>query len=110
MTPAVYCFREEKRHDYAEYQAYQTIEFSRNNCVGSALYTPPLRITIDCALNRTIEEWIPLFDDPILAQSALDRLAHNTYHIVIEGESYRRKQRPGQSKTGAAKTPKRRRN
>jgi len=24
--------------------------------------------------NRAIEEWIPLFDDPILAQSALDRL------------------------------------
>ena len=27
--------------------------------------------------NRTIDEWIPLFDDPILAQSAIDRLAHN---------------------------------
>jgi DNA replication protein DnaC len=45
--------------------------------------------------NRTIEEWIPLFDDPILAQSALDRLAHNAHQIVIEGESYRRRQRPG---------------
>jgi DNA replication protein DnaC len=45
--------------------------------------------------NRTIEEWIPLFDDPILAQSALDRLAHNAYQVVIEGESYRKRQRPG---------------
>lgn len=45
--------------------------------------------------NRTIEEWIPLFDDPILAQSALDRLAHNAYQVVIEGESYRSRQRPG---------------
>ena len=60
--------------------------------------------------NRTIEEWIPLFDDPILAQSALDRLAHNAYQVVIEGESYRRKQRPGQPKTGTPETPKRRRN
>lgn len=53
--------------------------------------------------NRAIEEWIPLFDDPILAQSALDRLAHNAYQIVIEGESYRSKQRPGlntDTKTG----------
>jgi hypothetical protein len=33
--------------------------------------------------NRTVEEWIPLFDDPILAQSALDRLAHYAYQIVI---------------------------
>ena len=44
--------------------------------------------------NRAAEEWIPLFDDPILAQSALDRLAHNAYHVVLEGDSYRRKQRP----------------
>jgi len=45
--------------------------------------------------NRSIEEWIPLFDDPILAQSALDRLAHNAYQVVIEGDSYRSRQRPG---------------
>jgi DNA replication protein DnaC len=45
--------------------------------------------------NRAIEEWIPLFDDPILAQSALDRLAHNAYQVVVEGESYRKRQRPG---------------
>jgi DNA replication protein DnaC len=45
--------------------------------------------------NRSIEEWIPLFDDPILANSALDRLAHNAYQVVIEGDSYRSRQRPG---------------
>jgi DNA replication protein DnaC len=45
--------------------------------------------------NRTIDEWIPLFDDPILAQSAIDRLAHNAYQLVIEGESFRKRQRPG---------------
>lgn len=27
--------------------------------------------------NRTVEEWVGLFDDPILANSALDRLAHS---------------------------------
>jgi DNA replication protein DnaC len=46
--------------------------------------------------NRAIEEWIPLFDDPILAQSALDRLAHNAYQVVIEGDSFRKRQRPGE--------------
>lgn len=44
--------------------------------------------------NRAVEEWIPLFDDPILAQSALDRLAHNAHQVVIEGESYRKRQGP----------------
>jgi DNA replication protein DnaC len=53
--------------------------------------------------NRAIEEWIPLFDDPILAQSALDRLAHNGHQIVMEGPSYRSRQRPGRSAT--APTP-----
>ena len=46
--------------------------------------------------NRAIEEWIPLFDDPILAQSALDRFAHNGHQIVMDGPSYRGRQRPGE--------------
>jgi len=46
--------------------------------------------------NRSVEEWVGLFDDPILAQSALDRLAHNAYQVVMEGDSYRRRLRPGQ--------------
>ena len=56
--------------------------------------------------NRAAEEWIPLFDDPILAQSALDRLAHNAYHVVIEGDSYRRRQRPGSNEAGPDQRPK----
>jgi DNA replication protein DnaC len=53
------------------------------------------RATTILTSNRTIDEWIPLFDDPILAQSAIDRLAHNAYQVVLEGESYRKRQRPG---------------
>jgi DNA replication protein DnaC len=41
--------------------------------------------------NRHVDEWTALFDDAILANSALDRLAHNAHQLVIEGESYRRK-------------------
>jgi DNA replication protein DnaC len=44
--------------------------------------------------NRAIEEWIPLFADPVLAQSAIDRLAHNAHQIVMEGESFRKRQGP----------------
>jgi DNA replication protein DnaC len=58
--------------------------------------------------NRAIEEWIPLFDDPILAQSALDRLAHNAHQIVIEGDSYRSRQRPGHTAAAQSRTPGRR--
>jgi DNA replication protein DnaC len=44
--------------------------------------------------NRTVDEWIPLFDDPALAQSCLDRFAHNAHQVVMEGESYRQCQGP----------------
>jgi len=59
--------------------------------------------------NRAIDEWIPLFDDPILAQSALDRLAHNAYQIVMEGDSFRKRQRPGEPDKPAPRPRKRRR-
>ena len=39
--------------------------------------------------NRSVEELLSLFDDPILGHSALDRLANASYQIVIEGNSYR---------------------
>jgi DNA replication protein DnaC len=44
--------------------------------------------------NRDVQEWMALFDDPIMANSALDRIAHNAHQLVIEGESYRRKKEP----------------
>ena len=44
--------------------------------------------------NRSVEEWLSLFDDPILGNSALDRLANASYQIVIEGESYRQRLSP----------------
>lgn len=51
--------------------------------------------------NRMIDEWIPLFDDPILAQSALDRLAHNSHQVIIDGDSYRERVGPSSRNHGA---------
>ena len=39
--------------------------------------------------NRAVDEWLGLFEDPILGNSALDRLANASYQIVIEGSSSR---------------------
>jgi DNA replication protein DnaC len=51
--------------------------------------------------NRGIEEWMSVFDEPLLAQSALDRFCHRAHQFVIEGESYRKRTAPG---SAAAKT------
>src|SRR5260370_5242943 len=44
--------------------------------------------------NRAPDEWLPLMTDPLLAQSAVDRLTSTCHELIIEGESYRRRQRP----------------
>ncbi len=39
--------------------------------------------------NRTIDEWYPLFRDPLLASAALDRYLHHSHVIAMEGFSFR---------------------
>ncbi len=51
--------------------------------------------------NRSVQEWMALFPDPIQANSLLDRLCHNAHQLEWEGESYRRRKRP--SKTSKTK-------
>jgi DNA replication protein DnaC len=46
--------------------------------------------------NRAVDEWLGLWDDPILGNSALDRLANGAHQLVIEGPSYRAKLAPKQ--------------
>ncbi|HUP85638.1 MAG TPA: IS21-like element helper ATPase IstB [Acidimicrobiales bacterium] len=44
--------------------------------------------------NRDPSEWLALMTDPLLAQSAVDRLKSAAYELVVEGESYRDRQKP----------------
>ncbi|HUZ38818.1 MAG TPA: AFG1/ZapE family ATPase [Streptosporangiaceae bacterium] len=44
--------------------------------------------------NRTPEEWLSMMADPLLAQSAVDRLASTARELIIEGQSYRHRQKP----------------
>jgi DNA replication protein DnaC len=52
--------------------------------------------------NRTPEEWLSIMADPLLAQSAVDRLASTAHELIIEGESYRRRQKPSITRPGRA--------
>lgn len=44
--------------------------------------------------NRDTAEWLSMFDDMLLAQSAVDRFKNAAYDFVIEGESYRPRLKP----------------
>jgi DNA replication protein DnaC len=44
--------------------------------------------------NRTVEGLLELFPDPVMGNAALDRIAHRAHHLILEGESYRKKTRP----------------
>jgi DNA replication protein DnaC len=62
-----------------------------------------LKSSIIITSNRPTQDWIALFPDPVMANSALDRLAHHAHHLIMEGESFRKKLRP---KTTNPSTPK----
>jgi DNA replication protein DnaC len=44
--------------------------------------------------NRPPGDWLSLFPDQVMANSAMDRLAHRAHHVAMKGESYRKKTRP----------------
>jgi DNA replication protein DnaC len=44
--------------------------------------------------NRDPVEWLALMADPLLAQSAIDRLQSAAYELILDGDSYRQRQRP----------------
>jgi DNA replication protein DnaC len=54
------------------------------------LVTEPIVITS----NRKPEDWYPLFPNPVVAESILDRLINNGHNIAMNGRSYRPKKRP----------------
>lgn len=58
------------------------------------------RSTTIITSNRDTSEWIALFEDAIMANSALDRFAHAAHQIVMEGESYRKRMSPTERSKG----------
>lgn len=47
--------------------------------------------------NRAAADWYPLFPNPVVAESILDRLVNSAHHVYMEGRSYRPNRRPGRA-------------
>jgi DNA replication protein DnaC len=52
--------------------------------------------------NRAPSDWYPLFPNPVVAESLLDRLINTSHQVIMNGPSYRPNKRP---KTSSAKKP-----
>ena len=50
--------------------------------------------------NRDTADWLAVFDDALLAQSAVDRFRNNAYDLVVDGESYRERLKPNVDNDG----------
>ena len=59
--------------------------------------------------NRDPDEWLSVMADPLLAQSAVDRMKSAAWELVIEGESYRSNEKPALGDAPAGPQPRSRR-
>ncbi len=48
--------------------------------------------------NRSPADWYPLFPNPVVGESILDRLINSSHHLLIDGNSYRPNRRPGRTR------------
>jgi DNA replication protein DnaC len=52
--------------------------------------------------NRSPRDWYALFPNPVLAESALDRLVNSAHHVLFRGRTYRPLRRPDGGGTAPA--------
>jgi DNA replication protein DnaC len=68
----------------------KTLTESQADDFYEIVYERYLKASLILTSNRTVEEWMGLFPDPLQANSLMDRLCHNAHQLCWEGESYRK--------------------
>jgi len=54
--------------------------------------------------NRAPQDWYPLFPNPVVAESLLDRVINNSHQVFMNGPGYRPNKRPGRVATSTSAT------
>jgi DNA replication protein DnaC len=55
--------------------------------------------------NRAPTDWYPLFPNPVVAESLLDRLINTSHQVLMDGPSYRPRKRPRRADSTTAHSP-----
>lgn len=55
--------------------------------------------------NRAPTDWYPLFPNPVVAESLLDRLINTSHQVLMDGPSYRPRKRPRPADSTTPHTP-----
>ena len=55
--------------------------------------------------NRSPADWYPLFPNPVVGESILDRVLNTSHHLLLDGKSYRPRRRPGRTGPVPAAAP-----
>jgi DNA replication protein DnaC len=71
-----------------------TLSFTQAEDLYKLITQRHLNSSIILTSNRKVEAWVELFPDPTMGNAVVDRISNQSYHIVLEGESYRRKMSP----------------
>src|ERR1035438_6624440 len=79
------------RHDYAEFQDHEVDCAARSERVLAHSYGSLLRIKMDSALNRPVEDWGKLLADVAAVTAMLDRILHHGHVLKCGPRSWRTK-------------------
>jgi DNA replication protein DnaC len=55
--------------------------------------------------NRSPSDWYPLFPNPVVGESILDRVLNTSHHLLLDGKSYRPRRRPGRPGPAGSRPP-----
>lgn len=84
--PAVLILDDFAMRELTAAQADDLYELISERAAGSR----PLILTS----NRAPNDWYPLFPNPVVAESLLDRLINTSHQVLMDGPSYRPRKRP----------------
>ena len=85
IRPAVLVLDDFAMREFTAAQADDLYELISERAGKSTIFTS----------NRAPADWYPLFPNPVVAESLLDRIINTSHQVVMNGPSYRPRKRPG---------------